>query len=138
VISRFHSLTGLPKGALFGVEADAALALPLARWLHSYLGLVPGAVRILQSTDETAERLRAFLEGTGCADAWQADLAAADLVLASGQTIRRLHTLGFSGQGIAIAPPGLTGYKILPQPLLGARGGMLLVERILNALDVIC
>jgi len=39
-VKRFNSLTGLPKGATFTVQAPPSVAVPLRRWLHDYLGMV--------------------------------------------------------------------------------------------------
>jgi nitrogenase molybdenum-iron protein alpha/beta subunit len=137
-LSRFHSLTGLPKAVTFAVEADASVALPLTRWLHGYLGMVPDAVRALQATPEIAECLRAFLRKIDCADAWNRDPLDAEIVFASGQTLRKLQAAGWDGYGIPVAPPGLSGVEILPRPFLGTCGAVRLVEEILNGVEQTC
>jgi hypothetical protein len=63
------NITGLPKAASFGIEADGSIALPLARWLHEYLGMVPAAVRLREATAETRSGLDRFLAGIDCLDA---------------------------------------------------------------------
>ncbi len=45
-LSRFNSMTGLPGGSAFSVQADPSTAYALTRWLYSYLGMIPVAVEI--------------------------------------------------------------------------------------------
>ena len=137
-LSRFNSLTGLPKGAGFAVDADPSLALPLTTWLYEYLGMVPVGVRVPRQTgeSETAGRLKSFLKGIHCDAAWMAppDRGEPEVVLAGGDVILKLRLSGRPFTGIEIALPAGTYSHVVPKATMGPGGALYLIERILNGL----
>lgn len=137
-LNRFHRHTGLPKGATFAIRADVSVACPLLRWLHGYLGMAPTAVQ-LSAGGETvlAAALRDYLDGSGCADAWDADLAAEppDLVFASGAVAAQLLGQGLVVASVELSLPAAAHIDVVPKALLGSEGALFLLEQILNALN---
>ncbi len=136
-LSRFHSLTGLPSGSTFAVKADPATADALTRWLSSYLGMIPVAIEIAESSDSvSARRLAGFLHEAGLEPVLgkQVDSTAADLVFGDGNTIARAQLHHRNCCGIEIALPSLGYLDVTEKALLGASGASTMVEQILNAL----
>lgn len=136
-ISRFHSYSGLPKGASFSIRADSSLAFPLTHWLYSYLGMAPLAVKLLPGSDsEAAESLRVFLEEKGFNEALDRDLSleSADIAFADGPTLQLLKAKGCCKSGIEIALPEEGYIHIIPKTYLGVSGALLFLEEIINGL----
>ena len=139
-LSRFNSLTGLPKGATFALKADGSIALPLTRWLYDYLGMVPVSVSANDAVTEQRESLRNFLEEIGCAAAWESDAAdcVPDLVFGDEGFIGRFQARGLPVFGVDIAMPGGGNMEIIPRCIVGASGALWLLERILNGMLEAC
>lgn len=139
-LQRVHSLTGLPTGATFALQAEAALAYPLTRWLHCYLGMVPVAIQVTADAGGYATALRDYLSTIACADAWNADITTQtpDVVLGSALLLAQLRGSGRSFAGVDIALPGQSTIDIVPKKLLGAEGALFIVEQILNGLYRLC
>lgn len=136
ILSRFNSLTGLPRGATFALQADGSVSLPLVRWLYDYLGMVPIAISLVETTCGYADALREFLEHIGCADAWEADVTDQypDLVFGCERFISRFRARGLPVVGIDIALPGSGAVEVIPRCHMGATGALWLLERILNGM----
>lgn len=136
-LSRFHALTGLPKGATFALQADPSIAYPLTTWLYHYLGMVPLAVRVTTEASRSTAMLRQFLAEIDCAEAWQTDLSlqVPDVVFGSDALITRLWGQGWLVAGVALALPRGLSFDLVPKPLLGAAGSLLLLEQIINGLS---
>jgi len=45
-LSRVNSLTGLPRGTSFAVNAEPSIAYALTKWLYEYLGMCPVSVKV--------------------------------------------------------------------------------------------
>ncbi len=135
-ISRFHSLTGLPKGATFALQADGSLAYPLTQWLCSYLGMVPIAVQITDEASAYTHALYSYLESIDCAAAWNANIAdqAPDAIVGSQVLIAQTHGLGWPCAGVDIALPGGIYIDVVQKKLLGTEGALALIEQLLNGL----
>ncbi|MCQ1536698.1 nitrogenase [Methanosarcina sp. KYL-1] len=136
-ISRFHSFSGLPKGASFSIRAESSLAFPLTHWLYSYLGMAPLAVRLLPGSDpEASSSLKAFLEEKGFCEAWERDpaLESADIAFADAHTLQLLKAKGCCKAGIEIALPDGGYIHFIPKTYLGVSGALLLLEEIINGL----
>jgi nitrogenase molybdenum-iron protein alpha/beta subunit len=136
-ISRFHSYSGLPKGASFSIRAESSLAFPLTHWLYSYLAMAPLAVKLLPGSDpEAAESLRVFLAEKGFCEAWDRDpsLESTDIAFADGPTLQLLKAKGCCKTGIEIALPEEGYIHFLPKTYLGVSGALLLLEEIINGL----
>jgi nitrogenase molybdenum-iron protein alpha/beta subunit len=136
-LSRFHTLTGLPKGADFALQAPPATALPLTRWLYHYLGMIPAAVYTDPGPSIYREALAAFLADIGCGAALDPEEIPEmpRVVLAGGAVLARLSALQPGMAGIEIALPGSGRIDVLPRAIMGARGALYLIEAILNALN---
>jgi nitrogenase molybdenum-iron protein alpha/beta subunit len=123
------------KGMTFAIRADPSIAMPLARWLYEYIGMLPVAVETL-NTRETplAVRLRIWLSGIGCAGAWQMPwyIAKPDLLFADGQQVAAAK--GMEGGGVEMTLPARACLDIVPKATLGAIGAAWLIEQILREL----
>lgn len=135
-LSRFNALTGLPRGATYALRADGSVALPLAQWLYNYLGMVPVAVTVHDAAAGCAASLQRFLDGIGCARAWNAEMMDLhpDLVFGDQGFIGWFRARGLPVGGIDIALPGNSVVEIIPRSYLGATGTLWLLERILKAM----
>jgi len=136
VLSRFNSLTGLPKGATFAVSADPSMALPLTKWLYSWLGMVPVSICTGDTNNDYADILKKFLSDTGCKNAWNMDAADVrpDVAFGNEIFISRLRLCGLPVIGIDISLPGNGYMDVIQKSLLGARGALYLLEKIINGL----
>ena len=137
VLSRFNSLTGLPKGATFAINADPSMALPLTKWLYCWLGMVPVSVCTGDTNnDYYSDMLQNFLSDTGCGNAWNIDAANVmpDVAFGSEIFISRLRLCGMPVLGIDISLPGNGYMDVIQKSLLGVRGTLYLLERIINGL----
>jgi nitrogenase molybdenum-iron protein alpha/beta subunit len=136
VLSRFNSLTGLPKGTTFAIDTEPSIALPLTKWLYSWLGMVPVSVSAGDSDNDYASELRKFLSDIDCMGAWnmEAAKAAPDVAFGSEFFISRLRLRGLPVIGIDISLPGNGYIDFIQKSLLGARGSLYLLEKIINGL----
>jgi nitrogenase molybdenum-iron protein alpha/beta subunit len=135
-LTRFNSLTGLPKGATFAVQSEPSVTLPLVKWLHSYLGMVPVAVQTCGAENELLTSLQNYLHEIGCSEAWNAEVEkqAPDVILASGAVLSKFCTRGRQVAGVEIALPSAGYIDVVPKTILGAEGALYLLEGILNGL----
>lgn len=119
------------KGRAFALRLDVDLALPLARWLFTYLGLLPVAVEVPEARGAA---LHAWLEQVGCGDAWQRPWAQseAELLLADGPSAANARMQGLPALELTLPVDPVPAF--LPDPWLGARGAVRLVERVTRAL----
>lgn len=134
-LSRLSSLTGLPKGAAFGVEGVWSEVFAYAEFLVNYLGMAPAAVSVLDAERTQArDAAVAFLARIGRREALHADILTAncDLLLASGSTIARRKLLKQDFCGLEVALPTLGYTNVLPQTYLGVKGALTLVEAVIN------
>lgn len=136
-LSRFSSLLGLPRGALFSVKAEASVAYAVTKWLCAYLGMVPASVSVLPGGDAFfIQKLGAFLDGIRCRKALEAPIieTPAHILLADGNTIAELKLYGQRFCGIEIALPSLGYIDVTGKTLFGGDGALFLLEQILNGL----
>nr|WP_321498694.1 nitrogenase component 1 [uncultured Methanolobus sp.] len=136
-ISRFYSLTGLPKGATFAINGDSSVVLPLTKWLYEYLGMAPVSVKTLPGAKtETETQIVVFLEKIGFSDSWNrfCDDEQVDIVLSDGHTIRMMSEKKLCRKGIEIAMPSSGYLNFLPRTYVGINGALFLLEEIFNGL----
>ena len=137
-LSRLNSLSGLPKGVPFAVQGDVSQCLGYCRFLIGYLALTADSVVVLgdDKTDSQYQQLVELLEAHGMADALDRDImeTRAQLVFADANIIAGLKLVGHDFSGIEIALPTMGYIDIIPRTHLGTRGGMMLVEQVINGL----
>ncbi len=134
-ISRFNSLTGLPKGSSFSMVADSSIALPLTRWLYEYLGMTPTAIELLAGSDpEYASSLQEFLCDIGMPEAMALPVRneQSDFVFADGVTINIMKGRDMCRKGIEIALPVGHHVDLVPRTLFGVSGSLQIIEHVLN------
>ncbi|SFM26982.1 nitrogenase component 1 [Methanolobus profundi] len=136
-ISRFYSLTGLPKGATFLIKGDSSVVLPLTKWLYEYLGMEPLGVKTLPGMCSGTERqIIDLLENIGFADSWNnfSDDIPVDVVLADGHTVKMMSEKKLCRSGIEISMPSSGYLNFLPRTYIGINGALFLLEQIFNGL----
>ncbi|WP_406657142.1 nitrogenase component 1 [Methanolobus sp. ZRKC2] len=138
-IARFHSLTGLPKGATFAINADSSVVLPVMKWLYEYLGMVPAGVKTLPGGDPEIEaRIKDFLDEKGFGDNWNvfSECLPVDVVLADGHSVKMMREERLCRTGVEIALPSSGYLNFLPRTYMGIHGSLFLLEEIFNGLRV--
>lgn len=136
-LSRYASLLGLPKGALYSLRASASAAYPLAHWLSSYLGMIPAAIELTAGEDGGfAQQLSDYLASINHADALSQPIAETptQIIFADGDTIAAARLAGQRSCGIEIAFPSLNYLDITRKQLYGPQGALFLLEQIMNGL----
>ncbi|MDR1604861.1 MAG: nitrogenase component 1 [Gracilibacteraceae bacterium] len=136
-IARVHSLTGLPKAALFAVEGDYAEIYAYVSFLVRHFGMVLETASALNP--ETAvfrDRLKELLTRLKMSGALGRDIldTQGELVFANGNTIAKLKLRGHVFSGIEIALPSLGYLDVLPRTHIGLAGALTLTEQVLNGL----
>lgn len=139
-VSRFNSVTGLPRGTTFALKAEPSLAYGLTTWLHRYLGMIPVAISLVETHHMTLEkRLMDYLALHNLTPVLDSDFTdcQADIVFADGNTLAQLRTQSHPFTGIETALPSLGYLDIVEKSILGPSGAMLFLEQILNGLRFI-
>lgn len=136
-ISRLNSITGMPKGRPFAIEAHRSEAMGYARFLIEYFAMTADSVSVLdKECDCGGGDLAGMLHSYGMDAALRCDImdTEADIVMANGNTIAALKLKRKKFGGIDITLPGLGYVDILPKTHLGVKGAALLSELIINGL----
>ncbi len=135
-LSRYNSLTSLPRGATFSIQADGAMTLALTQWLYHYLGMVPLAVACHEATREQSLLLQRFVQDIDCTASLspQSVEHRPDLALGSEVFLSGFRAQGLDIAGIDIALPDSGMVEVTPRCLVGNSGTLWLLERILNEL----
>lgn len=131
-IFRLHTSTGLPKGQTFSVIAHSALATPIVKFLHSYLGMVPVSICINEGSREELDRYLSEFGMEGITN--DLFIHPTDVVVGDGNTIAAMMAKGLTDNGVDIVNPSLKSVKMRPEPVLGLQGTCRLLDSILNAL----
>jgi nitrogenase molybdenum-iron protein alpha/beta subunit len=138
LISRFNSLTGLPKGSTFAIRGDPSLTYPITRFLHSYLGMVPECVESSGVSPRSPcwEHLERYLESNDLENSLRTSMrkVRADLVLGDGNLVSSMVAMKKAVAGITISLPLNQSIDLVGRPMLGLRGTLHLLENVLNGL----
>jgi nitrogenase molybdenum-iron protein alpha/beta subunit len=136
-IKRLNSLTGLPKGATFAIDAPCSVAWPLLLWLREYLGMAPVAVRVSDPVSPLAHKIEDYLIANACESAYgrEAPVGETDILFADGPTLARLALSHDAPAGVEIALPSRGHVDVVPKCMLGAQGALHILESILNELN---
>lgn len=136
LIGQVAGSSAIIKGMTFAVRSDTSIALPLAKWLYEYVGLLPVAVETpdCHRDNPLAERLRGWLLSIGCEDAWQVPWHAMhpDLFFGDGQHVEAAKATGVGG--IEVVLPASAYLNVVPKSMLGAVGSAWFVEHVLREL----
>jgi len=134
-LSRISGIGGALKGMTCSIQADPSIALSLSRFLYHYLGiLVVSAATPNYANTGLAKRLKDFLSGIGCLDAWQVpwQMVGADFLFSDGHQVNQRLVSGCAEGGIELVLPLCGRVDFVRKPLLGAEGAAYLVEAIVN------
>lgn len=134
----FNSLTGLPKGAYFSIKAEASMAYAFTHFLHSYLGMIPEAIELIQfdKDGEYVQKLHRYLQINGLTKL-QEKISKPELssvILADANTIAQAQLLNESLAGIEISLPSYGYTHVIPKTFVGSQGCLYLLEQLINGL----
>jgi nitrogenase molybdenum-iron protein alpha/beta subunit len=136
-IARVHALSGLPKGAKFGLEGTYSELYAYTKFLTGYFGMIPESVSVFcPERSEYKAKYTALLDGLGAAAVLNRGLfeAEAELIFASGGSIAALKLRKREFVGVEIALPTLGYIDVLPKANYGVNGALRLTEQVLNGL----
>jgi len=136
-LARFSSLTGLPKGAFFGIKAEASVCYAITKWLTTYLGMIPAAIDVLSDGDEVSmQMLTSFLAQIDCLSTLDNDITETPmhLLFADGSTIALARLKEKKVCGIELSLPTLGYTDVTDKHILGEEGALFLLEQIINGL----
>jgi nitrogenase molybdenum-iron protein alpha/beta subunit len=136
-LSRYSSLLGLPKGALYSLRAHPSMAYPLVRWLSGYLGMLPAAIELLPGEDGGfTEQLRSYLAAISFESVLSMPVAKtpSQIIFADGDTIAAAKLAVLNTCGIEISFPSLNYLDITRKQLYGPEGTLFLLEQTMNGL----
>jgi len=137
-LARFSSLSGLPKGASFGIKAEASICYVLTKWLATYLGMVPVAISVLSDQEDTfVRKLSDFLEQINALEILHQpiDETSMHILFADGNTIASLRLVEKKVSGVEISLPSLGYIDVTDKYILGDEGALFLLEQIINGLQ---
>jgi nitrogenase molybdenum-iron protein alpha/beta subunit len=137
-MSRISGIGGALKGMACSIQAEPSIALPLARFLYDYLGMLPVSVATPNYVHtHLAEQLKDFLSRVDCLDAWQVpwQTVEADFLFSDGHQVNQRQAFGCPEWGIELLLPLGGEVDFIRKPFLGAEGAAYLVERIVNAVS---
>lgn len=128
LLARHSSLTGLPKGATFSLQARPSVALGLLEFLHGYLGMVPVCV----DCHEKAPAVEGYLREHGLEDVLGASLfhQPCQLMMGDGNAVSMARS-ALGVPGIEIAPPYQRTSRIRRTTLWGHVGAVDLLDEVL-------
>ena len=132
-LMELHLQTALPKGATFGVCLEASLALPVVKWLHSCLGMVPAVVQVPDEEEPLATDLKSYLAEIDIADAWNAPLDSSNpphVVLSDDAVVMRMMSESKLRAGIVLAMPNVDTTQFIPRSVLGPQGPLWVLEQL--------
>lgn len=138
-ISRLHSMTGLPRGATFSIEAPSSALLAYTDFLFTYLGMIPECIVPLEGDPGLfSTGMMDFLAAHHLESSYQRNIddAKSDILLANGNTIAQYALAGHKFSGIEIELPSMGYIDVIPKTHLGVQGSLLLVEQVLNGMNL--
>ncbi|MGP1570301.1 MAG: nitrogenase component 1 [Eubacteriales bacterium] len=139
-ISRLNSLTGLPKGTKFAINATCEECLAYSKFFIKYFGMVAECISVVGDNksgyqkDEDYIKLKKLLENYKALNAVGKDmlLSKAELVLADGGVIAQMRVRNQSFSGIEIALPSMGYTDVIPKTHIGIKGALMLCEQVIN------
>lgn len=115
------------SGRTFSADGDRQTVEQVSRFLYGYAGLVPVALSTGRSDDAVAIREEFGAKGIPVSDSvWDTE---ADMALASGTVISSLKSRGIVREGVEICEPSRMHVCIAPEPAIGIKGTVMLLQR---------
>ena len=133
VLLSLYTVHKTTVGKTFSVAAEGSLAYPVTRFLYSYLGLLPVALRTGLDTSFSAE-ISQFIEENGLSVSEEAFDTPADVMLADGNSVASAIFRGLIPEGFDIVRPGRRIVRIKERPVLGLGGTMRLLDSVMNTI----
>ena len=123
------------KGRTFAIDADPSIAYPLTVWLHDSLALVPASVRFNGEKDDFCQSsLSTFLQQNRldkCLEAAPPEFT--DYMICDGNTAQLYELSKHCRRGLDVCFPSIQNVDFRESPVIGCRGAMYLLDRIMNA-----
>ena len=123
------------RGRSFAVDADPSVAYPLTKWLFESLSMVPASVRLNGERNTAAEELLStFLEQNDLSDRLGAGVPDyVDTVICNGNTAQLYELSGHCRRGVDVCFPSIQNVDFRESPVLGCKGALYLLDRIMKA-----
>lgn len=123
----------LPRGRTFSVLADGSTAYALSRFLYSYLGMVPVAVRC-PNGKEWGGRAVEYFDSLGIPVGDDPENTGADVILSSASIGSSAVSRGVAQGSVDVEAPGLSFVHVDPCPGIGLGGTTRIVDGVLNVI----
>lgn len=137
----FNSLTGLPKGAYFSIKAECSMAFAFTHFLHSYLGMIPETIELIQANeeDECYKKLKEYLDLNGFENVLGRikNTELSSIIFADANTIAQSQLSNDSLAGVEISLPSFGYTHVLPKTFVGSEGCLYLIEQLINGLKFV-
>ncbi len=135
-LNRFYSERGFVKGMTFSIEADSSVVYPLVMWLYYYLNMYPVSIQVNPDSNHIfTEKLQDFLLSCDLEETLNVSSDDVEADLFFGDCLRGSSLVcgNVCSGNIDIGHEGVDYIDVLPKTHLGGRGGLYLIEQILNA-----
>jgi nitrogenase molybdenum-iron protein alpha/beta subunit len=145
-ISRFTSRMGFPEGLTCYISADESLVAPLMLYVFDYLGIYPSAIYIHQRAEASGRFIKQFIKERQLKTKIEYQLipleeaelirkVRPDIVFGSSHTlVIASEALGYTVPFVPVAYPNQGTVYLVPRPVMGLGGTLVLTENILNAI----
>lgn len=121
----------LPKGRTFSAWCDGSTAYAVSRFLYSYLGMIPVAIRCPNGS-EWGERAVSFFASKNIPVSDDPDHTETDVLVSSGSICASAKIRGIALGAVEVETPESEAYHTLPEPPIGLTGTMRLLDAVLN------
>ncbi|MCQ2069674.1 MAG: nitrogenase component 1 [archaeon] len=118
-------------GAHFAIECEGSTAVPLCRWLHRYLSMIPVAVDGI-GPDPLKEELEKYAEENGLGDIVGKPATEGDYLFSSGDYSAMWELSGKFGKGVDIGFPPRREFLFNNKTVVGVRGTLNILDSIFN------
>lgn len=135
-IARVNAVSGIPRGSGFAIRAESSLALPLVKWLYTYLGMIPVGIELTDGSCQVySDELRIFLQENHLIQYLGIFPGKdPDIVFTDGASGNMMKNQGICRGYIDISHPPSGKIEIIPKTIFGISGSLMLIEEILNIL----
>ncbi|MFT0898704.1 nitrogenase component 1 [Candidatus Methanoprimaticola sp. MG2] len=118
--------------ATYSMDLDSIATLPLAKWLYEYLAMFPEEIAVMPWWDKDyLDEFKEFLTGIRSESALVDGLTPkrCDVMFAGGQSAALMRKNDVCSVDIAVLGPSTHLLRFVGRPFLGAKGAMLMLDR---------
>jgi nitrogenase molybdenum-iron protein alpha/beta subunit len=130
-LQKMESVHMLPRGRTFSVYADGSMLYAVSRFLYDYLGMVPVALKSPSGAD-WEKKAEDYFASKRIPVSDDPEHTQTDIIVSSGALCVSAVERGYALASAVIEGPGNRFVHVEPEPVLGVRGTLRLVDAILN------